>query len=78
MRELPLSMEASASADGSALRIRVKNPSARTGSISLWVLDSGTANLDSARHDGFPTFQHMPESVMQSWFDGLGETRRPT
>lgn len=77
LRDLPLSMEASASADGSALRIRVKNPSARTGSISLWVLDSGTANLDSAGHDGFPAFQHMPESVLQSWSDGLGETRRP-
>lgn len=77
LRELPLSLEASGSADGSALRIRVKNPSSRTGSISLWVLDTGTASLDSSRQDGFPAFQHQPESVTQSWSDGLGETRRP-
>ncbi|HOX49971.1 MAG TPA: hypothetical protein PKY05_00685 [Fibrobacteria bacterium] len=77
LRELPIGLEASPSPDGSVLRIRVRNPSSRHGSISLWVLDTATSGLDAPEPDIFPTFQHMPEIVAQQWSDGLGETRLP-
>lgn len=77
LRELPLSLEAVVLSDGSAMRLRLKNPSSLAGTASLWVLDTGTSGLDSAQPDRLPIFQHMPDIVSQSWYDGLGETRQP-
>ena len=77
LRDLSFSLETSMLPDGKALRIRVKNPSSRTGTLALWVLDTGTLGLDHPWPDRFSAFQHMPETVTQSWWDGLGEAREP-